>query len=321
MYPESEKILLAGPSGLFWSVSHPEAHVLNKDFTKPIVFEEYISIIKGLSRIVGRENLVIGYNSISYKTEDDPFYRAYYADFESNIKEVYPLILNEMGKKWPRDAYLYLPDYGLYAHPGRFEEHYIDEVNATASIIGEGGKSIFSDDHLCLAEDLMSSAEVNKLISLGCMVGGLPRINEKKQKYHYVGDDDDISCHIDGHACLIRTKTDKHHLVLAKSYFEQDRATTKKIIAATQSAEVDYTVVDDSHLPPLSFNLLQFSDNQLLMTSQAGKLSQALSDLVGSEYIQETNVPIYQIPQLTRGSMRCLTNTIPEFLEKYFTTC
>ena len=62
---------------------------------------------------------------------------------------------------------------------------------------------------------------------------------------------------------------------------------------------------------PYSLNLMQFVDGQILMTSGDGDVAEVIANIVGSENVHLTPIPIRYYPTWLYAGIRCLINDAP----------
>lgn len=208
---------------------------------------------------------------------------------------------------WPRDASAEINGRMLlFDDAWHYQGHFLP-----GSYLGEGGRILVRKNAIIAAEAVVrdSSLEIMELIQEGYKIATLPEVTCQGNYF--------VATHVDGQANLIEAQDGDLVLLIAQSYENQDQGETA---AATELAAervgARKIVVDDSKLPPLSLNFVQFDDLSIAMTAGAPKLEELLRGLVGKS-VYTTRNPLIQIPTNTTGSIRCLTNIFPEeFLQK-----
>lgn len=215
---------------------------------------------------------------------------------------------------WPRDFFTTIAGVTLY---NPYSTDQLDGIeNVIPSIFGEGGSVIHANNAM-LADstawkDRSNDQGYRILREQGIIMTEIPSVIPQKQAYPVVPG------HIDGHAALIVDRAGKTRLYAAQSYVRQDRDTLRKVQQAAHTIGAKLEVVNDAKLPPLPLNLVQFEDGTVFVTKTAdGSLEKTLAKAVGQEQVLTTNRPIRGLPKLTRGSIRCMINMIPESILRH----
>lgn len=167
---------------------------------------------------------------------------------------------------------------------------------------------------MLISDDLASGCGYEKTVleKAGYQVASLPDTAAPE--------DYAVPKHRDGHASLIEADSGDLVLAVAKSYYQQKRR--HQIDRATEELGIRRVVVDDQDFPPLAFNGIQLADKTIIITAGAPSLEEALKDLVGSNRVYTTDVPIRIIPRKSRGSIRCLTTPLPDsILSQDYNSC
>lgn len=287
---------------------------INEDLLKQLVLE-HLGIQVLLEKAVGKENIFLSQTSVILG-RSSPLGREW---LEVNLpteltrgSQRIPF-LNAHGSTWLRDGFTYLNDQ-VYANEDHWD--FYDEI-VTISSLGEGGRVLNKDKSVIVSPLVWKAARRSDIADLrrqGFKFGTLPSVIKEKQEYdfNYLND------HIDGHASLIADQERRLHLLIAKSYFEQRSGSMREIREAADYAGVKPVVVDDINLPPLSFNLIQLENGVVIMTGGADALEEVIADLVGKSRVLTTEVELWEIPSVSAGSIRCLTNYLPQFPAKYW---
>lgn len=196
-----------------------------------------------------------------------------------------------------------------------------EEGNVILSPLGEGGKVLSAGKSIIVAQDLwvnpISRKHLDMLRVKGYRVAHIPLVDENSQPE---GKREFIKDHIDGHAALLLGDDENLHLLYAKSYARQGGQTSKALRSAADFVGADATEVDDNGLPPLAFNLVQFANGSVVMSSSRGSksLEERVRAIVGVDKLTVTSIPIVEISALSKGSIRCMANFAPWFFIQRF---
>jgi hypothetical protein len=265
------------------------------------IFKEYFSIYGLLAGLVGKENITVVKNelklSVDPKTgKDIP------VNLPDDLGAKKLPFLTEFFHTWIRDAHTLLNG-KIFTNPNAWTQK---DANTIMSGLGEGGKVLTRSKSILVTPDIYetSKADIKNLSSSGFKIGYLPFVDKSKQKNLFHEE------HVDGHATLVEYVGGRLALVVASSYISQGEGAKKQIKKAADKIGAKLFEVDDRILPPLAFNLLQFEDRSIAMTSGAKTLETILASIVGKDKIFTTKYPIENIPKLHWGGIRCLTNII-----------
>lgn len=190
-----------------------------------------------------------------------------------------------------------------------------------SSPLGEGGKVLVSGKTLVVAEDIESNPDAQRHIDMlkqkGYIVQFIPQVDASKQQEKRK---EFVSDHIDGHAALIAGHDKTPTLFVASSYATQDER-TQQIFNRLPSSGIAVCAIDDSRLPHLAFNIVQFSDNTVLLAGsglrneqgkyEASELEKTLVQFLGKAYVHRVPSDMTAISHLGIGSIRCLVNIAP----------
>lgn len=323
--PPGHKLILAGPAFLLALSISPEDK-LGTFFRKPSqlngnllqeIMSEYDSIFQLFSRIVGPENLIVAKNAITVG-KDSPAGIAL-KDIELPPELDYGGVdlgfLTKPYSCWPRDAFSLLNG-RIIGNKNAWNDH---DYPTAIGLLGEGGKVLSKKDAILVTPDIWKTQK--KILKMfkqeGINVGVLPFVETAKQKYDFKED------HIDGHANLLEDKNGELVLLVTDSYSKQGGSTRKNLRRTAEMIGAKLVEVEDTNLPPLPLNFLQFEDRSIAVSnSQAQDLIITLSYLVGQDKVFRTDVPLRTIPKLAGGGIRCLTNIIPPMqnLNQYLNT-
>lgn len=291
------------------------------------VFCEYQFTLDALSNIVGKDRIMLVADRRAAELTDGLLAKGM---DESTLYSKYPqfdLLYsgNGLSMAYPRDvATTY--DNRLFIAPSVLTD-YQGEGFDRKSLLSEGGAVLNSGDVVLLSEKLRNTdptaeAQRNMLRQLGYKVAWFPGCDPEKQPR---GKKAIVAGHIDSHASLVEGKDGEQNLLVARSFFEQSSPTKEKVKRASDFTGAHLVVIEDSDLPHLAFNLIQFR-NGVIAISQTGKeggteyipstLETALDGIVGPEKVIVLP-PLRNIPQRTQAGIRCMSNILPtEFILK-----
>lgn len=271
---------------------------------------EYIVMHHLLSSLVGPERMFVvktslislkdqvGGSSFTYEEKFAP------REMQQDLGSKRAVFLSKGAGAWPRDAHT-LIDGEILTRPNAWS---MQDEHIRPSNLGEGGKVLIRNKTLFVTKDIWDSEkrELKELQEKGFRVAYLPYIAKPDPNSKY---DED---HLDCHASLLEDKKGELVLLVAKSYAFQGKKTRKQLREACERTHVRIIEIDDSLLPPLALNMLQFKDRSVAVTADpSNTLTDILTDIVGKDKVFPTEVPLVQIPLLAGGGIRCLTNEIP----------
>lgn len=311
--PHGYKLLMGTPAvtgGLARSLDSSNKASLDHEKLNPLL-AEYRAVHGLLTNLAGSDNLKVLNSKINWglpsvpKSDDRDF-----TTMTSDIQQVKsPVQWQSYYNHWPRDAHSYING-TMYAHPEAWKSEDLnrlpDNLPFERSELGEGGAVLTRKDVVMVGRETSWEAEgeIEELQTNGINLGVLPIVDSKHN----------VANHIDGFATLVEDKYNDIILLIAKSFYDQSSNATREIDHAVKKANTGLLVVDDNNFPPLAFNLIQFDDLTVAMTGGAEPLRNTLSSLVGQNAVHTTKIPIERIPRLGSGSIRCLTNVIPEII-------
>lgn len=232
-----------------------------------------------------------------------------------------PLIEQQFGERvFLRDLFTNIDGKYFFVDPNPSPD-VVEGNNVILSPLGEGGKLIQAGKSILVSPDLWSNpisrAHLEMLRKEGYKVSYLPPILKDGQP---IGKRDFIAGHIDGHANLILGKDGNPYLLYAKTYARQGHKAASSIRSAADFVGAIPVEVDDDELPPLVFNFIQLADGSVIVSGSNGSktLEEKIREIVGEEKLVVTDVPIIEIPQLAKGSIRCMVNIAPQsFIAKF----
>ncbi|KKQ29389.1 MAG: hypothetical protein A3H17_00400 [Candidatus Levybacteria bacterium RIFCSPLOWO2_12_FULL_37_14] len=314
------KLLLAGPGNLLpFSLAKEKSlfreEIIFDEHLMQSIFMEWYSIYNLFINLVNKDNIIVSKTDTTIgKSNEDSSINWESIDLpeELSFDAIKIPFLSQASSCWPRDAYTLLDGEvlaNLFAWGAPPE-------GIKLSGLGEQGKVLVKNKSILVTPDVWrkSKDEILGLTRNGFKVGCLPCVDTSKQSYKFT------ELHIDGHSALIEDKNGTLVLLVTDSYSHQGHDTRKFIRQAAETAEARMVEVDDRKLPPLALNLIQFEDRSIAFTnSEARDLEVTLSELVGSDKIFTTEIPLIELPKHALGGMRCLTNILPPALNNLLT--
>ena len=286
------------------------------DRNAQILGEEYFYLLGLLREHIGADNIVIVRNRIiMLKDLPDSDFRdvhiTHYPDL-SEFESVDLSVSQDHPSIWTRDGFSTIGDI-TFVNP-KFFSGVDEDEKVISSSLGEGGSVLVAGNAVLVSENLWIEKNqdrgFNVLKRLGFTVAPLPPVDPNKQKYVFINES-----HIDCHAALIIDPSGKLHLLVAESYSRQGNGTRKRIRFAADTIGAKVFEVDDRNLPPLALNFIQLADKTAIVTgSETADLTFVLDNILGANNVRVTSVPLLAIPAMLAGSIRCMTNTIPESL-------
>lgn len=216
------------------------------------------------------------------------------------------------GTIWARDRFMTVGGI-TFLDPAAFPD-FKDSDDAVKSFFGEGGAVLTAGKAVLVSEYLWRIRKQDPgfkiLLERGFVVAPLPPVDPDKQKHDWFNES-----HIDGHAALIVDKDGKLRLLVAESYSRQGNKTREKIRFAADSIGAEMEEIDDTSLPPLALNLIQFEDRSVVVTrGETNDLTFVLASLLGKDKVFQTSIPLVRIPSILARGIRCMTNTLPTSL-------
>lgn len=301
------KLLLAGPDMIVNFIGGSKAparkfHSSNFDS----MVSEYHAIHALFCSIVGSENLVIIDNRDSWNYEYQRQAQVYINEQFRTIPQVKIPGLHSRNYYYPRDAHTFLGNEMVVntLSWGNDTDGY-----PLGSCLGEGGAVLSRGNYVIMSEEL---AEVEWY--------QLPALKAKDIKIGTVPSPaiglpgNFARAHIDGHVALIEDIKGILTLLVAESYYQAAGARRQSITKAALLIGADKVVINDKNLPPLAFNLVQFHDGSVAMTSKADDLEEIIRELVGEKFIHTTRIPLVEFPNRAKSGLRCLSNEAPAYM-------
>lgn len=299
-------MLLSGPRSIAWQ-KFPDNTEGKRYGVHPKVndiMDEYRSIHRLLTSLIAPNQLIIA---------DTPFEEI---DCYPELEQALPNDLKALAVHalpFGRNRTQYLRDTHVYAN-GVFisnDETWNLQKPPFESIFGEGGAVLSRKDVLIPTLEVLDIAQeegsAESIEDFGFRVGGLQLRDENAEEIFG-------ESHIDAHASLVEDLAGELHLIATKKYHGQDEFTKAIIAEMTDINDIKLHLVNDANFPPMALNLIQLDDRSIAMTSGAPELEDLLKMLVGARNVHTTDRPIKAIPENTLASIRCLTNTIPQWV-------
>ncbi len=309
------KLLFSGPATMI-AYTFIRSELTGDDDQSLRLIAEYHTIFNTLCNTVGRENLVVADAPVitAKHTIAGLAVREFRVPTELNFGAVPIPFFHDDDRLWPRDAYTVFQN-RLLIYPDVWYGPLPQDQITAFSLLGEGGKVLTRLKALLVTEDIWQSSDPSlvELRSHGMRIAPLPFVDQSKQKYTFPLD------HIDGHALLVETKRQGLLLAVSKSYYYQGKNSSGSIRKAADTISARLTIVDDRNLPFLAFNLIQLYDGTVVMT---GPRNNQLTVVLGSHVkrVITTDTPITLLPQLTSGSLRCMTNDLSPSMQQLIRT-
>jgi hypothetical protein len=238
----------------------------------------------------------------------------------------FPLKKPSPWQLFPRDMFVYFePLKTILVHSGLFKlqkdrSHICDIIHTE---LAEGGRVVFSDHHLvtgCHPEGLKKK---NKIIL---------RLQERGMKTTILpypifaclsreGDGRILSLyyefHFDRSASLLKGRDGEYYLVLDPGYrtgsLMDPLAVQKSVDLARKECERHgvHVRVPRSFSTPYSTSAVQFDNGKVLVTGGDEEVLNTFADIVGSENLHVTDVPISAYPVFGAAGLHCLITENP----------
>ena len=306
------KLALAGPNFISLAAievtteAEGDSYSLNRPLLNSLM-QEYLAIYILLLGMVGSDRLVVTKNvGGDYSKLPSVLKRELTREIPDLHPQQIPSLPNNF-QCWPRDAHTYIG--GQFfprtkAWKGQFG--YI-----RGSWLGEGGRVLTSGNTALVGDESWYNfyqEEINSLRERGCKVSYLEPPND------ILLPGNRVPGHLDSDAALIQDQSGKPFVLVSSSYYNQYKEAKEVIDNAAKEIEGEVVVIEDQNLPHQAFNLIQFNDLSIAMTGGAKRLENTLRELLGDDKIHTTRIPIKLIPSELGGSIRCLTNLVPQHL-------
>lgn len=228
---------------------------------------------------------------------------------------------------FPRDICVYIKETDIIlAHTKLFKIHF-SKLNGCRIIHtgwGEGGRVILSGNHMLLGlnpeagKRISERKVISQLRDAGMKVAfipyalfyGLSQKGEIKTLFHH--------SHIDLSCSLLKGKDGGIHLILDPGYRTGPLSDTLSVgssldLVRKNCAEIGIEV----HVPrkplsiPFGTAMVQFENGRVLATGGDEEVLATVADIVGSENIKVTGVPIVQYPLFGGAGLHCLITENP----------
>lgn len=279
--------------------------------------EEYLAIGRGLKQLDPKFGII---NLIPYtdQVSDD--------ELKNLSRASIMLRTSTRGnlRSFPRDITVTFEKLWLINPDVVDQDRMFGDSRILSSPLGEGGMVLFSDRtalscHVFTRKGKMHEAEefAGPLREAGINFGTLPpHMFGEERNGEVTGRWDK---HIDRVASLIVDRRGEHHLLVSRGYYS---ATSNEMLEPLDTLKVVRKTCDDLGIHvhelgqltiPQAFAVVQYN-GKVLMTSGDDGVAEVISDIVGSENIVMTEIPIEHYPAFTRASIRCLVGEFPDSL-------
>jgi hypothetical protein len=228
---------------------------------------------------------------------------------------------------FPRDMCVYIKEANtLLVHSSLFKipSTLLNGCQIINTPWGVGGRVLLSGDHMLLGRKpgtrkrVKESGVIYRLREMGMKVGFIPHAlfyglsprGEKAFLFHH--------SHIDLVGSLLKGRDGGFHLIMDPFYRTgplADPLSVKNSIDLVRKNcdEIDIQV----HLPgkklsvPFSPAMVQFENNSVLATKGDDEVLAIVNDIIGSENLYVTDVPIVQYPMFGGAGLHCLITETP----------
>lgn len=231
---------------------------------------------------------------------------------------------------YPRDMFTILENGTILVNAGigwaKTKER--DNCQIISSPYGEGGRALACGDSIFVAERFlddcvpMAMPRVEALEQLGLRVGLFPLPIAGTLSRETIENKFVVNDHLDRVACLIKNQEDKLHLAVDPRIYTaiitsknswspcEPRESLNRIGSACEQLGIKLCYPNKTEIPYI-FNLIQFSDGRVLMSSGCNSAYKLIADIVGEEKITTTEIPIRYLPTYAFAGIRCLLNKVP----------
>lgn len=196
-------------------------------------------------------------------------------------------------------------------------------VETTESPLGEGGRILKSDRKILMADPRLlnegsrEATQHAEALRDRFTVGYLPFPLALDINFNTGREVMFTQSHIDRVAALVNGSDGKDRLLLESTYAESSSPRQgdywPQILRTCQELGIEPVVVEQETFSiPGRMNMVQFADGEVLMTGGEEELAGIVGEIVGTEKVHTTDVPIIRYPLLRRGGIRCITLFAPE---------
>jgi len=231
---------------------------------------------------------------------------------------------------FPRDAWVVMPDLCLFSISFPPKNEVISSCRLLTSLLGEGGRvlgrgktvivpELFPDENGVWDESVTRDA-CEEVEELGFLTVAIPNPDcltmEANGRTTTTFND-----HIDRVAGLLEGKNGELHLIVDPEYRiwdgDQGQLSTSASIESIRRAcdKAHVAVHAPSRLSvPYSVGFCQLPCGKVVMTSGDDAVAELVENIIGSENIFPTEIPIEFYPAYVHAGVHCLISELPEFL-------
>ncbi|MBN1625968.1 MAG: hypothetical protein JW944_05540 [Deltaproteobacteria bacterium] len=228
---------------------------------------------------------------------------------------------------FPRDMFVYIKKANaLLVHSRLFKipSPVLNGCRIIHTKWGEGGRVLLSGDHMLLSRvpgsgrRAQEAKVISQLMDMGIKAAFLPYAlfyglspkGEKAFIFHH--------SHIDLSASLIKGKDGEFHLIIDPDYRTGPLSDPLSVQASLDLVRRNCTeigvkvhVLREPLNVPFSTAMVQFGNGKILATGGDDELLETISDIVSSENIRATDIPILQYPVFGGAGLHCLVTENP----------
>ena len=127
--------------------------------------------------------------------------------------------------------------------------------------------------------------------------------------------------HIDRFGALLRDPDGALHFLIPNEYasvlkitqVSKTKETMKRLRWILEKAEIELEIVKGLSVPS-ALNFKQLQNGKVIITGGDDALFDAVADIVGDDEVFPTEIPIFLLPVVSKGAIRCMTMDAPEGL-------
>ncbi len=284
------------------------------------IIDEYLAIGAALEQVLGMENITM--LDIPVITLADNM-RAKINNLPEELRQnsVDASALNPLYASFPRNTVNKLGQ-RYYANPKGWQ---VMPDGLIPSLLGDGGMSIsFEGFKGFLATPALYEEcrdDIHDLQSEGIQCAVVPLVDPAHQEFPFQEED------IDGHSKLLLNQRNGIDMVVDATYMFQGNNTGPQLKNAAKALGVELIIADCSNEPPHPLNFLQLHNGVVIKSRSLDKprpskfkgrfptLEQVLANRVGPRKIHRTRIPIVEMPIQGNGSIYCMTNIAPKWIQ------